>query len=191
MVEEILRKGIQRYIPKGTMLYFEGDECTHIGFIVRGEIRVYKTGNSGREITLYEIGPGDTCILNASCILSKMPYPAEAKSSSDCQLLLLSAEHFSILMGACEEMRTYIFALLSQRLTAVISLIEEVVFGKMDKRLMDYLIAKSENDLLHATHQSIANDLGTSREVVSRLLKDFERKGKILLSRSTVRLLSS
>ena len=146
LVEEILHKGIHRSLPKSTMLYFDGDECTHIGLILKGVIRVYKTGSSGREITLYEIGPGDTCILNASCILSRMPYPAEAKTSSDCQLLLLSAEHFRMLMNGYEEMRAYLFSLLSQRLVTVISLMEEVAFGKMDARLIDYLIEKAEKD---------------------------------------------
>jgi CRP/FNR family transcriptional regulator len=86
-------------------------------------------------------------------------------------------------------MRVFVFSLLSIRLATVMELVEEVAFGRMDQRLLDYLIEKSENGRLETTHQNIANDLGTSREVVSRLLKDFERKRQIRLSRNLITLL--
>lgn len=86
-------------------------------------------------------------------------------------------------------MREFVFTLLSRRLATVMELVEEVAFGRMDERLMEYLIEKSENDLLETTHQKIANDLGTSREVVSRLLKDFERKQRLRLSRNSITLI--
>ena len=150
--------------------------------------RVFKIGQTGREITLYEIGPGETCILNASCILSGRTYPAHAVALSDITALMVPAEVFRRLVREHEEMRDFVFTLLSQRLTGVMELVEEIAFGRMDERLREYLIERSQNDRLEVTHQKVANDLGTSREVVSRILKDFERQGKLKLSRNTIHI---
>jgi CRP/FNR family transcriptional regulator len=87
-------------------------------------------------------------------------------------------------------MRSFIFSLFSRRFTAIMELIEEVAFGKMDKRLKEYLVEKSENSVLNSTHQQIANDLGTSREVISRLLKDFEKRNKVVLARNKIHIKS-
>lgn len=175
-------------IPAHTQIYREGDACSGIAFVLSGDIRVYKIGQTGREITLYEIGPGETCILNASCILSGKTYPAHAVALSDLSVLLVPADLFRRLVREHESVRDFVFTLLSQRLAGVMELVEEVAFGRMDERLREYLIERSADDRLEATHQKIANDLGTSREVVSRLLKDLERQGKLRLSRSAIHI---
>lgn len=190
LARELLSIGVQRRIPAQERLYSEGDGCSGIALVISGEIRVFKTGRTGREITLYEIGPGETCILNASCLLSGSSYPADAVVSTDTEILLLPADSFRRLVDEHREMRDFIFRLLSNRLAGVMELVEEVAFGRMDQRLWDYIIEKSEDNRLAATHQKIANDLGTSREVVSRLLKDLERKGSIAMSRNEITILS-
>jgi CRP/FNR family transcriptional regulator len=186
LLEKITRHGQQRSMARGTRLYWEGDACSHIALVLEGEIRVFKTSSSGREITLYEIGPGETCILNASCIFSDHGYPADAVTLSDVRLLLLPAGVFQELVNSFPDFRAFVFSLLSDRLLTVFQLIEEVVFGNLEERLLDYLVEKSEDNILQSTHQVIANDLGTSREVVSRLLKDLERQGKLELGRSRI-----
>lgn len=189
LIKHILDKGIIQSFPAATPIYWEGDACSHIAFLLSGEIRVYKSGQTGREITLYEIGPGDTCILNASCILSSSNYPANAVTRSQVDALLLPAREFQKLMAEYVEIRNFVFSLLSMRFSEVMALLEEVAFNRMDERLNEYLVEKSENNLLEATHQVIANDLGTSREVISRLLKEMERQGKVQLARNSIRLL--
>jgi CRP/FNR family transcriptional regulator, anaerobic regulatory protein len=191
LLKELLVIARKQDIPAGKQIYSEGDSCPVIAFVISGEIRVYKTGQTGREITLYEIGPGETCILNASCILSGTSYPANAVTLSDVTMLLIPSSDFRRLVDRHEEMRDFVFALLSRRLSGVMELVEEVAFGRMDERLLDYLIEKSENGKLETTHQKIANDLGTSREVVSRLLKDLERKQEVSLSRNSISLLNT
>jgi len=191
LLKELLVIARPQSVPAGKQIYSEGDSCQVIAFVLSGELRVYKAGQTGREITLYEIGPGETCILNASCILSGMSYPANAVTISDVTMLLLPSAGFRRLVDKHEEMRDFIFTLLSRRLSGVMELVEEVAFGRMDERLLDYLIEKSENGNLDTTHQKIANDLGTSREVVSRLLKDLERKQEVRLSRSSITLLKT
>jgi len=190
LVKDLLSISREKSIPSGSQIYVAGDACSAIAFVLSGEIRVYKVGQTGREITLYEIGPGETCILNASCILSGTAYPAHAIAASDVDLLLVPSEAFRRLVDEHETMRDFVFALLSSRLSGVMELVEEVAFGRMDERLIEYLVEKSENNILEATHQKIANDLGSSREVVSRLLKDLERKKQVRLSRNSITLLN-
>lgn len=188
VISSVLSVARYQAFPAGALVYSEGDACQGIAFLLSGEIRVYKTGEGGREITLYEIGRGETCILNASCILSHMNYPANAVSVQEGGMLLIPAVEFRKLIASSEAMRDFVFTLLSQRLTSVMALVEEVAFGRMDRRLMEYIEEKAENGELISTHQKIADDLGTSREVVSRLLKDFEKKGKVALSRNLIRI---
>ena len=189
LAEKILTSSTHKEFSSGTRFYQEGDRCPGIPFFLDGEVRVYKTSGSGREITLYEILPGETCILNAACILGSQQYPASAVALKDGAMLYLPEKVFHSLIGEYAEMRSFIFSLFSRRFHEIIELIEEVTFGKLDVRLEDYLIEKAENDELETTHQAIANDLGTSREVVSRLLKDFERRGQIALSRNHIQLM--
>jgi len=188
LVSELLGAAQHLTFPEHKTVYLEGDACSHIAFLLSGAIRVFKTSETGREITLYEIGRGDTCILNASCILSDRRYPAHAVATEAGDLLLLPAATFKGLLRRHPKMQDFIFNLLSERLAAVMTLVEEVAFGRMDERLRDYLRERSRNGVLSITHQAIANDLGTSREVVSRLLKDLEKKGEISLARNRIEL---
>jgi len=186
VVGELLAQARRQSFTIDTHLYWEGDSCPAIAFLLSGTIRVYKCGESGREITLYEIGAGETCILNASCILGNNSYPANAVTTRAGEMLLVPAHEFRRLLGSHEMMLAFVFSLLSERLTEVMELVNEVAFGRMDERLLDYLIEKSADCVLGATHQKIANDLGTSREVVSRLLKELERQGKVSLARNEI-----
>jgi CRP/FNR family transcriptional regulator len=104
-------------------------------------------------------------------------------------MLLVSADAFRKLMDISEDMRYFVFDIMSRRLATVMALVEEVAFGRMDIRLRDYLTEKADHGVIISTHQKIADDLGTSREVVSRLLKDFERKGALTLSRNEITIL--
>lgn len=189
IAQDLLTCGTLRAIPANTTLYQEGDTCQQIAFLLAGEVRVFKASESGREITLYEIGPGDTCILTASCILSNFGYPANAVTVEPCQALLLPAQEFMRLLETHRPLRTFVDTMLSHRLAAIMLLIEEVVFNRLDRRLFEYLVERSEDGYINRTHQRIANDLGTSREVVTRLLKDFQTRGSIRAGRNRIEIL--
>lgn len=190
VIGDILSSSRHAFAGRGTLMHCEGQPCTDLELMLSGEKRIYKSSPAGKEITLYEVGPGEACPVNAVCVLSDTPCPLNVMAMTDVSLLLIPAKDLRTLLSTYEEIRAFVFGSISQRIAAILELIEELVFEKMDRRLFDYIVEKSENGALSVTHQQIANDLGTAREVVSRLLKDFERKGKVILSRGSIQLIT-
>lgn len=190
LVHDILSSSKFKSAPGNLLLKEEGDEISEFVLLISGAKRVYKESGTGREITLYEMGPGDICVLNAMCLLSNTTLPANAASLTKVGMLLMPSSKFLDIMARYNEMRSFVFSRICRSYVSIMSLIAEVTFGKMDERLNDYLIEKSENGRLRTTHKKIADDLGTSREVVSRLLKESERQGFIRLSRTYIQLLN-
>ena len=188
LADEILSASKYEVAPGNLVLKKEGDKLTEFVLLLSGEKRVYKTSVTGREITLYEIGPGDICVLNASCLLSNTKLPANVASLTEVKMLLMTSSDFLDIKSRYKEMRSFVHSRINESLVSIMSLVTEITFGRMDERLRDYLLEKSEDYNLKTTHQKIADDLGTSREVVSRLLKDFERKGLVRLSRNFIEL---
>ncbi len=180
-------------IRAGQHILTEGAECNMIIFLLSGSARAYKLGENGREITLYRIKGGEGCVLAASCILNHTPYPVFAVAEFDLEALIVAAPVFRCWVQKYAFWRDYVFGLMSQRITSVIMLIEEIAFRRMDTRISEYLIQKMDvvSGKLQTTHQQIAADLGTSREVVSRILKDFEHRGWIVLSRNIIQIKDS
>jgi CRP/FNR family transcriptional regulator len=184
-------------LPAGAFFYREGDSSALIPFVGDGSVRVFKASESGREITLYHVGPGESCILTASCVLTGMRYPASAivEQGAPVTAVVVPAREFYTWVGEHEQVRRFVFDLMSARLTTMMELVEEVAFGRMDRRLANYLVQQFENNgvalrTISMTHEQIADELGTAREVVSRLLKEFERAGAIEVARGRLRLLN-
>ena len=178
-------------LEAGAYFLREGDSCAHFAIIVRGKLRVFKLAESGQEITLYHVGAGDICPLNVSCILSDRPVPAMARVEEDVEAIIVPAGTFRLWIAEHESLRTFVFQTFSNRLSEVMSLVEEVAFRRMDQRLarrLEELILEEAgtHGSVEITHAEIAADLGTAREVVSRLLKEFERLGAISLSRGRI-----
>jgi len=156
--------------------------------VLSGRARVYKSGQSGREVTLYRINPGQSCILTASCILSQQSFPAIAVTETEVEVVGIPARRLQQWMAQDMAWQQYVFGLLSQRLIAVMDVIEEVAFQRMDSRISAYLLKAIvlDTDRIFTTHEAIAQELGSSREVVSRILKDLERRGVLRLSRGAI-----
>ncbi len=173
-------------LPAGHLVCVEGDQCTHMPLLLSGSVRVHKIGESGREITLYRLGPGDSCILTASCIIGERPFPAHAIVEEATEACVIPSSVFRDWVARHREWREYVFKLLSDRLADVISVIDEITFRRLDVRLAKHIllsVGAGETNTLRTTHEALASDLGSSREVVSRLLKEFEREGLVVLSR--------
>lgn len=152
-------------------------------------MRVYKTGETGREITLYRIEPGESCILTANCILNRRGFPALAEVEQTTEVLLIPAAVFQEWMDRYKFWRDYIHAIIDRRITSVLTIMSEVVFARIDQRIAELLLSGVGTDGgLTITHQKIAGELGSAREVVSRVLKDFEKRGLIRLARGRIEL---
>lgn len=190
LVERIVAAGQEVSLQRGFQIYRRGDACRGISFVLDGQARVYRVAESGREITLYEVFPGETCILNAACILGKQRYPADAVVSRPVRAFVVPSDFFREQLQHSGVLQRYVFELLSLRMTELMELVDEVAFRRMDERLADYLEEKSSNGLLEATHQAIAADLGTSREVVTRILRDMEQRGEVKLGRGSIELIN-
>ena len=182
-------------LPVGAFYFHEGDACTQIALVGGGDIRVYKSGETGREITLYHVRAGGTCILTASCVLAGKRYPASASVERAAEAVLFPAAEFRQWVAESDQIRKFVFETLASRMSEVMALIEEITFRKMDTRLASFLLERFANNgrpltTLHLTHEQIAIELGSAREVVSRLLKEFERRGAIAMTRGRLKLQS-
>ncbi len=187
---ELRKYAIKKSISKGEFITLEGDSCSYMAIVLSGRVRVYKVSENGKEITLYHLEKGEGCILTASCILSNKKFPAISVADENVEALIIPSPVFTDWMGKYEPWRNYIFKLLSKRLALVISVVEEVAFKRMDSRIAEYLISNltQGSDSLKVTHHQIADELGTSREVVSRILKDLENDGIIILARGIIKI---
>ncbi len=189
--KELLDAATVVHLHAGDFFLREGDTCAHFAIVVSGRMRVFKLGEGGQEITLYHVGAGEACPLNVSCILSDRTVPAMARVEEAVEAIVVPAPTFRSWIAAHESMRAFVFQMFSNRLPEVMSLVEEVAFRRMDRRLARRLLELlGDEPKGHAeiTHADIAADLGTAREVVSRLLKEFERLGAVQLTRGRILL---
>ena len=166
-----------------------GDLCQAFLILPDGEVRVQHTAETGREVTLYRIGPGGSCILTTSCLLSNEHYPAEAVAESDIEALAIPVSSFQSALESSQWFRRFVFDGFSSRLTSVIQKIEQIAFTAIDIRLAGVLLELDRKGIEKITHQDIAVELGTAREVVSRHLKRFESEGWVRLGRGQVSLI--
>jgi CRP/FNR family transcriptional regulator, anaerobic regulatory protein len=177
-------------IPAGRDVFIEGDQVDAIALLISGVVRVYKIGENGREITLYRFGNGESCILTANAILSQKNFPAVATVEKEAEAVMIPADTFRDWVGRYDLWREFVFELLSERLSSVMEIVEEVAFRRMDDRLASLLTARSlKSDRIHTTHQEIAAELGSSREVISRILEDFSAQGLLEVSRGMIKIL--
>ncbi len=176
-------------IRKGQDVFIEGDPVDAIALLISGVVRVYKIGETGREITLYRFGNGESCILTANAILSQKNFPAVATVEQEAEAVMIPADTFRDWVRRYDQWREFVFELLSQRLSSVMAIVEEVAFRRMDVRLASLLIERgSKSDSIHITHQEIAAELGSSREVISRILEDFSEQGVVEVSRGMIKI---
>ena len=176
--------------PSGACLFADGAPCQGYIFLLDGHVRVQKVGENGREITLYRLEPGETCILTTACLMTGLAYDAEAIAETAITARLLPTASFRELIGRSESFRNFVFKTYGTRLSNLMLLIEEVCFGRMDQRLAAFLLDhRRAEGVISLTHQEIASALGTAREVVSRQLKDFEHRQWLGLGRGQIRLM--
>ncbi len=171
----------------GTVLFEDGAACAAFPLVLAGEVRVSKMARHGRLLHLYRVLPGESCIITQGCLLGRRHYNARGIAFTDVRLLPVDSALFEQLVAEHSPFRRYVFALFAERMAELMMLVEEVAFQRLDQRLARLLLERGPH--LHTTHQALADDLGTVREMITRLLNQFADEQLIELGRESIRLL--
>ena len=190
----IIDNALMINIPIETALAAAGSRCTNFMLLLDGTVRIYQHAESGREITLYRMTPGDVCLMSMNSLIHNRPFKANAITETEVSAVLLSADDFHKALEVSDAFRKLIFSSLADTVCSMVQTFYDTVFEPLDMRLaclLGRLFERSGSDILDVTHQELSQELGTTREVVSRLLKKLEqqeciilRRGKILLGKN-------
>ena len=173
----------------GVTVYRPGERPRGWIVVAEGRVRVALTAENGREILLYRLGPGDACLLSTSALLSEETLPAEAVTETPVEALVVSAERFEQLVAEDAGFRREVLRGYAARVGGLVVMIEDVLFHGLPQRLARWLLGEAQDGVASATHQHIASELGTAREVVTRALNHFEQDGLISLDRGRIKLI--
>ncbi|WP_434515154.1 Crp/Fnr family transcriptional regulator [Dechloromonas sp. ARDL1] len=176
------------HLPAGSQVFAEHQPCQGFPLLLEGSIKVIKLATSGRELMLYRVAPGGSCIISSSCLLAHTDYNARGIAETPLTLLALPVGEFSRLLVEHAPFRDFVFHLFTDRIAELMQLVEEVAFARLDQRLAKLLLARNENSL-NVTHQQLADELGSVREIISRLLKGFSAQGLVTLGREQLSII--
>lgn len=190
--KEVLAESNVISFPAGTKLIQCGDSATQFVIVLKGVVRVYQAAETGKEICLYRVRSGQVCALTLTKLHTTSNICAQAVAEEDVQILAMPLRYFYRLLSESEDFRNYVMSALADCVGEIMQMVASVSFQRLESRLSCLIwklsVSESSNKLKF-THQEVANELGTTREVVSRLLKDFENMGCIKLSRGTIEIL--
>lgn len=176
-------------VPAGVIVFEPGQSADNLLLLLEGTVRVQQKSVTGREVFLYRVQPGESCVLTTACMLAFENYSAEGTAETDVAAVAIPRSTFDDLAGKSALFRQFIFAAYSRRITDLFALIDDIVFQKMDVRLAARLLELAGNgEVIHATHQFLATELGTAREVISRTLSEFQRRSWVEQARGEIRL---
>jgi CRP/FNR family transcriptional regulator len=190
VVQQLLDRAALIDLPAGATAFRQGDACHHYLLVVEGSVKVLTRAENGREIVLYRLGSGDSCVLTTSCLFGNVNYPAEGISETGVKALAIPAGEFERALQQSSTFRNFVFGSFSAHVASLITLVEEVAFGRMDIRLARHLLKRAGRvQQLQTTHQQLATELGSAREVISRQLKEFEMQGWVRLHRGSIEII--
>lgn len=188
-LERIAARAQVRRVPAGTTMFGEHQPCSGFPLVLDGSIRVVQHYPNGREMQLYRVKPGESCVLSSSCLLGRNQYPASGTAETAVELAVIPPEDFRALVVEEPSFREYVFSLFGERMASLLGLVEAISYQKLDQRLASLLVKRAGADgTIRATHQALADELGSVREIVSRLLRNFEDRGWVDLGRERVRV---
>ena len=187
-LDSAIARGRLVVLPAGTALFGEGTACSQFPLVLEGSIRVAKSAE-GRELQLYRVAPGESCVLTSGCLVGGANYPASGVVESDARLLLLPGAVFDDLLTRHEHFRRYVFGLFAERLAELMAIVESVAFHRLDRRLAGVLLGRGR--IVETTHQQLADEVGSVREIVTRLLRGFADQGLVRLGRGSLEILDA
>ena len=177
-------------IPKHTLLFYQGDICDNILWLTQGKLRLYTQSDTFEEITLYTLKTGEQCIVNTASLLSQTKAVASAETITDIEGYLIDAQSVKKLARMSDAYQNYLFSLYQLRFEELTELINDIKFKRLDERILTWMLKQPEKTIT-VTHDELAKILGTSRVVVSRLLKNMELNGTVILHRGKIELLTT
>jgi CRP/FNR family transcriptional regulator len=183
---ELCRPASLLKLPAGAEIFAERQACQGFPLLLSGSVKVVKNTPSGREMLLYRVESGGSCIITSSCLLGHTDYSARGIAETPLLMRVLPALFFERLVAENPAFRRFVFHLFAERIAELMQLVEEVAFQRLDQRLAKLLLGKDEP--IRATHQALADELGSVREMVSRLLKGFAAQGLVALGREQIEL---
>ena len=169
-------------------MFSPGQACSAFLLVKSGSVRVSTVTESGRELVLYRVGPNETCVLTTACLLASADYDAEGLAETETEAVVIPKPLFEQLLAQSAAFRHFVFSSYGDRLRDLIALVQEVSQRQVDRRLARFLMERGAHGPIATTHQDIAAELGTAREVVSRLLKHFEAEGLVRLERRQIEI---
>jgi len=177
-------------VPAGTRVFEPGQSADNLLLLLEGSVRVQQRSDTGREVFLYRVHAGESCVLTTACMLAFEDYSADGIAETDVKAVAIPRATFDEMTARSAVFRAFIFKAYSHRITTLFTLIDDIVFQRMDVRLAERLLELADGaGQVKATHQVLGAELGTAREVISRTLGEFQRRGWIEQGRGTVRLL--
>lgn len=186
--ETLLRESRVAGVPQGTVIFGPGKAPENLLLLLDGTVRVQQTSETGREVVLYRVAAGESCVLTTACLLAYEDYSAEGLAETDLRAVL-PRRTFDELIARSPEFRRFVFTAYARRITDLFQVIEEIVFRRVDLRLAQKLLQLADaGHALQATHHGLALELGSAREVISRQLQEFQRRGWLELGRGTIRI---
>lgn len=189
-IKELINKSRLLAVPAKQKVLLPGSSCKDYLLVAEGHLRVQFITKSGREVVLYHVNPGDDCVLTTSCLFGGDSFPAEGISETELIVIAIPVKDFHAALQQCSSFRQFVFSTFGKRLTSVISRIETLCTSSIEFQLVKALLYLGKaQSLIDITHQELASEVGTVREVVSRHLKKFERNGWIKLGRGNIELL--
>ncbi|NJK84235.1 MAG: Crp/Fnr family transcriptional regulator [Saprospiraceae bacterium] len=192
LLEKLYEHSIVKSYPSGYVILDENASIRSIPIVTKGSIKVIRTEEDGREILLYYIKAGESCIMSFLGGIHNETSKVKAEVEEDAEILFLPIEKVMLFIKEHPEWLNYIFRLYHKRFEELLEMVNDIAFKKMDERLLDLLQKKqalTKNKQLQITHEQLANELGTAREVVSRLLKQLEKEGVVQLGRNKLMLM--
>ena len=179
-----------QHVPRRAVLFRPGDQAVGFVIVLSGRVGVYLTGKSGREMLIYSVEPGETCVFTTLSILGGEPYSGEGVAECDLVAVLVPVATFEQLMATSPAFSRFVFRAFAARIADVMFLLEQVAFVKVEARLARALVDRADGDgVVTATHGELAAMIGTAREVVSRRLEAMASKGVLLVERGHVRII--
>lgn len=175
-------------VPEGQLLFDEGRPCRGFPMLLSGEVRVARGTPNGRSLELYRVGPGELCVASTACLFGQALLVAHGVTVQQTELVVLSPVAFER-WTAVDAFRRFVFGMFADRLADLMALAEAVAFQRLDQRLANTLLG--HGSVVHGTHQALADELGTVREMITRLLKRFERAGWVAIGRARVEILDA